>query len=414
MGWFRRRGAETGSHHAQTLLDESFTQACFWILLRRAPKEPELRQSLHTVRAQGRSALVTAVTSSTEFRLRYREWQSGREEDRQPAALHDALAAIGSDETFVSACYRILFDRTSDEEGLGFYAGRLAHGATRLEILRGLAASGEFSQRVEALNPALGRLIRDVQLCELANPAKWDNPDWHALMRSLGVVPIDHASMHRKTYEYTQTLFGLQRLGRLNDDARVLSVGAGHECILYWLANHVRKVIATDLYDKHWQTAFGMEGDAGVLGDPAAFAPFPYRRDRLIFMRMDGSRLAFRDGSFDIVYSLSSIEHFGGFVGARRAVADMARVLVPGGVLVLATEWCVAGPATGEVFAPEQVRALIDLPELRLVEPIDDRVWSRYQSEPVDLRANRFQTPHMLLKDGDTVFTSVMMFLTKN
>ena len=33
-------------------------------------------------------------------------------------------------------------------------------------------------------------------------------------------------------------------------------------------------------------------------------------------MKMDGRRLAFRDGAFDVVYSLSSIEHFGGMPGA--------------------------------------------------------------------------------------------------
>ena len=47
------------------------------------------------------------------------------------------------------------------------------------------------------------------------------------------------------------------------------------------------------------------------------------------------------------------------------------------------------------------------------MEPIDDRVWDRYDAEPVDLRVNRFQTPHMLLKDGEAIFTSVMMFLRK-
>jgi SAM-dependent methyltransferase len=263
------------------------------------------------------------------------------------------------------------------------------------------------------LSPALGRLPRDVQLCELANPAKWDNPDWNAIMRSLVAVPTDPGSMHRKTYEFTQLLFGLERLGALRDDARVLSVGAGHECPLYWLANRVGRVYATDLYEQQWQSAFGNEGNAAVLTDASRFAPFEYRRDRLRFMRMDGARLAFRDRSFHIVYSLSSIEHFGGVEGARRSVGDMARVLVPGGILALATEWCVRGTAGGEVFSPDQVRAIIDQPSLRLVQPIDDRVWDRYEAEPVDLNVNRFQTPHMLLKQHEAIFTSVFVFLEK-
>jgi hypothetical protein len=84
-------------------------------------------------------------------------------------------------------------------------------------------------------------------------------------------------------------------------------------------------------------------------------------------------------------------------------------------VLALATEWRVSGPPSPSegIFEPEEVRALIDVPALELVEPIDDRVWRRYESRPVNLRLNRFETPHMLVEIDGTVFTSVMMFLRK-
>ena len=393
--------------------DDRFIQAAYWLLLRRTPETGDAERARHTLRDSGQTTLLEALTSSTEFRLRYREWQSGREEDWQSGPLHDALARLGDDRAYVDYCYLVLFDRAADGEGLAFYVRRMGENASRLSVLQTLVRSPEFADRVTRLNPALGRLPRDVQLCELANPAKWDNPDWQQVLRSLGSVPTDQGSMHRKSYEFTQLLFGLDRLGALGEHARVLSVGAGHECPLYWLANRVARVYATDLYDKAWQSAFGREGDAAVLADASTFAPFDYRRDHLLFLRMDGSRLAFRDQTFDIAYSLSSIEHFGGFEGARRSVDDMARVLKPGGILALATEWCVRGRAGGEVFSPDEVRRLIDHPSLQLVQPIDDRVWDRYDTEPVDLRVNRFQTPHMLLKDGDAIFTSVMMFLRR-
>ena len=414
MAWFRRdeKGAGTGAERDQTPID-ALIDATYWLLLRRAPESGDAERARHTLRDQSRSTLLDAVTSSTEFRLRYREWQSGREEDWQSGPLHDALARLGDNRTYVALCYQVLFDRDADGDGLAFYVRRLEENASRLSVLQTLVRSPEFATRVERLNPALGRLPRDVQLCELANPAKWDNPEWHAILRSLVAVPTDQGSMHRKSYEFTQLLFGLERLRALREDARVLSVGAGHECPLYWLANRVARVYATDLYDRAWQSAFGREGDAAVLADGSTFAPFEYRRDHLLFLRMDGSRLAFVDATFDIVYSLSSVEHFGGFEGARRSVGEMARVLKPGGILALATEWCVSGRAGGEVFSPDEVRALVDHPGLQLVEPIDDRVWDRYEADPVDLRVNRFQTPHMLLKDGEAIFTSVMMFLRR-
>jgi SAM-dependent methyltransferase len=256
-------------------------------------------------------------------------------------------------------------------------------------------------------------LPADVQLCELANPAKWDNPAWLALLRDIGGLSSARHAMHRKAYEFTQAMYGLGRLGVLGESARVLSVGAGHEPVLYWLANRVGSVVATDLYEGRWGADGEAEGDARVLSRPEEFAPYPYRRDRLTFLRMDGRRLAFRDGAFDAVYSLSSVEHFGGLDAARESVADMARVLRPGGVLALATEWHLSGPSRDEVFEPDEVRQLAGIAGLELVEPLDDRVWCRYAAEPVDLLRNPYQTPHLLVSDRGTVFTSVMLFLRR-
>jgi len=131
--------------------------------------------------------------------------------------------------------------------------GELAAGRTRTLVLESLMRSDEFEGRYRAICPHAGFIPRDVQLCELANPAKWDNPDWRTLLKSLAVVPADKLSMHRKAYEFAQLLFGLTRLDLLREDVSVLSVGAGHEPVLYWLANRVGRVIATDMYGGVWQ-----------------------------------------------------------------------------------------------------------------------------------------------------------------
>ena len=205
----------------------------------------------------------------------------------------------------------------------------------------------------------------------------------------------------------------MKKLDKLTADARVLSVGAGHEAPAFWLANRSRRVIATDLYEGDWQSIGALEGDARVVARPQEFAPFPYPVERLTFMRMNGRQLGFADATFDVAYSLSSIEHFGGVEGAREAVQEMARVVKPGGIVAVATEWCLANPGADDVFTPEEVRHIIDHPTLRLVQPIDDRVWHRYDAEPVDVEKTPLRAPHMLLKKGQTIFTSVMVFLER-
>jgi SAM-dependent methyltransferase len=395
-----------------TSAEAEFIRAAFWIILGRPVNPIELRDELREFQLGDEQPFLLRVLSSTEFRRGFTRWKEGHDRQRDPAIEEAALGRFGTDDSFVRRAYEILLGRPADEDGLRHYVEVLAGGSTRAQVLRSLALSEEFDQRYLGVAPQSGFVPRDTQLCELANPAKWDNPDWMRLMRDLKVVTVEKPSMHRKAYEFTQLLYGLTRLGRLHDAVRVLSVGAGHEPILYWLANHAGSVVATDLYEE-WESYGSNEGDERVIKRPADYAPFAYRQDRLVFLKMDGRHLAFGDATFDVAYSLSSIEHFGGLAGAQAAVDEMARVLKPGGVLVLATEYMLSGAPHDEVFQPADLHALIRRSGLRLVQPIDEQVYQRYEYVAVDLYKNRFQTPHMVVRMGETVFTTVMMFLEK-
>lgn len=389
---------------------DDFVELCFRIILGRVPKDFEHGEHRRALEAgRSREDVRRAFIRSPEFRLRRRDWLVKLP---PPAGADAALDDVGTDAAFVDLCYRFLLDRPADDGGLDDKLRHLNEGFPRAWVIRTLATSREFNDKFAGVSDT-GTPPVDVQLCELANPAKWDNPEWLDILLSYGVVADHKEAMHRKGYEFTQLLFGLRKLGRLRDDARVLSVGAGHEAPAFWLANHVASVIATDLYAGEWQSIGALEGDAAVLARPQDFAPFPYRQDHLTFMRMNGCQLGFRDAMFDVAYSLSSIEHFGGVEGASAAVQEMARVVRPGGLVAVATDWCVDGPRAEEVFAPDEVRQIINIPELKLVQPIDDKVWSRYQAEVVDVRKTPLKTPHMLLRQEDTVFTTVMMFLER-
>jgi len=395
----------TDGHASAASVDE-----VFWIILRRAANTLELRDEGRRGPGSERT-LVTRLLSSSEFdTIRAMSRHGVNAPDRE--VIERGLRTIGSDERFVQRAYECLLGRPVDEDGFLHYTAALAAGDQRANVLAALVESDEFDRRFRDLAPQSGVVPRDVQLCELANPAKWDNQGWLEILRSLG-LSADKRSMHRKPYEFTQLIFGCQRLGVLGDDSSVLSVGAGHELVLYWLANHVRRVVATDMYEGVWQEVQGQEGDPDVIRQPEEYAPFPYRRDHLVFMKMDGRRLAFRNAVFDVAYSLSSIEHFGGSAGAAATIEEMARVLKPGGVLALATEYVLQGPPHEETFQPAEFQALIHHPALELVQPLDDQVYNRYEYSAIDLYKNPYQTPHLVVRFNDTVFTTVMVFLRK-
>ena len=94
-----------------------------------------------------------------------------------------------SDEDFVRVAYDRVLARAADESGLRHYTASLAAGNTRAAVVRALVQSPEFARRS-------ARVPRDTQLCELANPAKWDNEEWVDILRSLGLSD-DKRLMHR-------------------------------------------------------------------------------------------------------------------------------------------------------------------------------------------------------------------------
>ena len=392
--------------------DPQLIDEVFWMILGRGVEPIELRDQLRGFQAADIGGLVVRLLSAPEFQLVYGAWQAGQETGRDLAIEERGLRALGPDARFISRAYELLLGRPVDQGGFQHLVHALGAGENRVEVLRSLVLSDEFARRYREISPQGGIVPYDTQLCELANPAKWDNPQWLALLRDLG-LPDRKVSMHRKQYEFTQLAYGLERLGYLRDDVSVLSVGAGHERLLYWLANHTGSVVATDLYEGVWQHVQAQEGDVGVLQRPEDYAPFPYRKDRLRFLKMDGRRLAFAGASFDVVYSLSSIEHFGGLAGAQLTLDEMGRVLRPDGLLVLATEYVLSGPPHEETFQPLELAELLERSGLRLIQPIDDRVYDRYEYAAVDLHKNPHQTPHMVVRFGDTIFTSVMAFLRK-
>ncbi len=150
---------------------------------------------------------------------------------------------------------------------------------------------------------------------------------------------------YRKYWEVATAVAALRAAGAVHSRAEVLGVAAGDEPTLFWLTLWVRRVFATDRYlaPGEW-SEFAAET---MLTDPGLHWPGRWDPRRLVTQHMDALDLRYSDGSFDAVFSSSSIEHFGGIAEVRRAVEEMHRVLRPGGVLSLSTELRLEGPPPG-------------------------------------------------------------------
>ncbi len=96
---------------------------------------------------------------------------------------------------------------------------------------------------------------------------------------------------------------------------RVLDI-ASPKLLACWLADRGVEVVATDVWAQEVEDWRRLTGDA------------------LRFETADATRLQYEDASFDAAYSASVIEHIPGD-GDTAAMAELARVLKPGGTLAL-------------------------------------------------------------------------------
>jgi SAM-dependent methyltransferase len=267
----------------------------------------------------------------------------------------------------------------------------------------------------------------EVKLNKLCYVEDWENRE---IRETLSEIHKLHPKgfIHRKDWEWALGLIAMHRFGKLDTNSIAIGIGSGTEPIPFYLANKIQHVYATDLYEteEKWKRA----APADFPDNPKKYAPFPYKEEALTVLRMDGTKkLEFASDSFDIAFSFSSIEHFGGrdHSGALRALREIERVLKPEGIATITTEYIINDKKHPEFFNRQTIFSqLIDkLAVLQLVEPLDLRITSKtldtvadffsvdvnWDNIDEDYKRNH---PLILLRVRNVLFTSVMLVFQKN
>lgn len=269
-----------------------------------------------------------------------------------------------------------------------------------------------------------------MSLSEVINIARYEDPTWIKFHEELEAHSIDkHVFKHtggeiyRKGWEWTHCIYGLSQLGMITPTARALGVGAGREPVIFWLADCIKEVIATDLYgNETWSGQdgnYGNEAPKDILDDASKYSPKPIAKDRIRFENADGTSLQYKDQSFDFCWSLSSIEHFGGHDASRKAIREMARVTKPGGIVCVATEYLLLDDIQHpEYFTKQQIiDYLINATDG--LELFDGMSWDL---PPLPFLLDQVCTNgegvhrlrrHVVLNDGFHQWTSFMLFMRK-
>lgn len=140
---------------------------------------------------------------------------------------------------------------------------------------------------------------------------------------------------HHRAYTEDQYLWRVRHGLGLGNDApalwgqTVLEIGCGHGGITCYLASiGARHVVGIDVNVQH--VRYGLELAQRIgQGSGRENGRLP-----LSFCEMDARRLAFDDGAFDVAYADNVFEHF---LEPDRVLAEIWRVLRPGGLLLIPT-----------------------------------------------------------------------------
>lgn len=249
-----------------------------------------------------------------------------------------------------------------------------------------------------------------MKFCKVADSADWQDEAFQATAVLLQLDPI----RNRKVWEFIQVYAGLQQLGLLHGQATALGLGVGHEPLIYAFANVCDRVTASDLYEsEEWATA--------SMGTQEVYErnPFPYAADRLEVRHMDMTRIEYPDNSFDFIWSCCAIEHVNNFQALYQVYQEIHRVLKPGGVAALTTEFNVTDLPSYEPNMLFTDRHWIqhwltgDQPLIRgfeLIDSIDYALSSHPDNGPVSRL-----TPDagMQVYCNDIVLNSIAFFLRK-
>ena len=148
-------------------------------------------------------------------------------------------------------------------------------------------------------------------------------------MKTLDEKALDEAAQRRfrSEYDYAQweylrspkALHALERAG-VSLRGRVLDAGCGGGGTALSLAEEAGFAVGLDLDARFRGTGTRLAGERKIGG--------------VAFVQGDGTRLPFGDGSFDVVFSHSVIEHVG---SAQDYLRECHRVLRAGGILYLST-----------------------------------------------------------------------------
>jgi SAM-dependent methyltransferase len=264
------------------------------------------------------------------------------------------------------------------------------------------------------------------EISKICDAADWFDPEFQSVVEN---ELRETARFHRKQWEFAMIFLTLKKLGFVRDDKIGLSLGGGNERVLYSIANHVKKLYVTDLYDENttWDCARTVDPDEFIK----LSKPFNYDENKIKALRMDMRKLDFEDNTFDFCYSSCAVEHIGDFEDFINHFNEVYRCLKNDGVYVFTTEISFSDVTIKDpnnyIFSSAYLNRIIE--QIRLTPESDPYIAISGHSANLPFPSNISNLcyengktlsenllkkfPHLTLIRGKYPFTSIQLVLRK-
>ncbi len=236
-----------------------------------------------------------------------------------------------------------------------------------------------------------------------------------------------------KQWECAMALRALDLAGAARPKAMIAGIGAGTEATIFALARRGALVFPADRYLS--RTEWSDVAPAGMLVNPAQYSSLEVPLGHVIPVHSSALRPNLPSDTFDAVFSSGSIEHFGSLENVALAAAEIGRILKPGGVASISTEFRIEGPHDRPwfddnviLFTPSMlIRYIVEPSGLTMREGLDttqsDRTFESRQNlvdflrrtlAVHNLEEKRAVYPNLVLYHDGFLFCSVALTLHKD
>lgn len=144
-----------------------------------------------------------------------------------------------------------------------------------------------------------------------------------------------------KQWTSAMLLRALDRAGAASAGRMVAGVGAGTDPIIFALARRGVVVFPAERY--LMRTRWSDEAPSGMMIDPAPYCHLDFPAGNVVAVYSNALKLNLPSDTFDAVFSIASFERLRSLDRVAVAAREIARILKPGGVAVIAAEFRVDG-----------------------------------------------------------------------